>query len=137
MFILSVYVQKLVPALILLGSKKVLRLQRAASYAERGAKGMELRSSSNWSSTDLCVTLCAVRKVVSRCEIHLLLVQSVQNSNEKLRVLKKKRFLFTQRRGSIYTVVVQGLLKLWLGSSKWPSGLSCQIPIFCQRVEVV
>ena len=32
-----------------------------------------------------------------------------ENSNEKLRVLKKKRFLFTQRRGSIYTVVVRGV----------------------------
>ena len=44
-------------------------------------------------------------------------------------MLKKKRFLFTQHRGSIYTVVVWVLLKLWLGSSNWPIGLSRQIPI--------
>ena len=41
--------------------------------------------------------------VGAECEIHLLLFgivyscQSVQNSNEKLRLLKKKRFLFTCR----------------------------------------
>ena len=29
---------------------------------------------------------------------------------------------------------VRGLLKLWLGSSKWPIGLSCQIPISCQEI---
>ena len=74
LFILSVYVQKLVPALILLGSKKVWDFREQLAMQREGAKGMELRSSSNWSSTDLCVTLCAVRKVVSRCEIHLLLV---------------------------------------------------------------